>query len=195
MPGTDPSSLNHNNLCKENVVKLWLNITNTASLILWGAKQTPMGGAPGRHCRAVVVLKEVLPPFWTWKEEEQCSGSHCPATLQEEQPWPSHLWPPWTLKKLLRIFSRSSPFFCHGSGTERNRGQSISGQSFLQFKSTWPWKWPSNRVGKLLIPQITWNLSKVRKTNRVWGPLVDTDNSRQSAGCWDWSPSHLANNT
>lgn len=108
---TDPSSLNHNNLCKENVVKLWLNITNTASLILGGAKQTPMEGAPGRHCRAVVVLKEVLPPFWTWKEEEQCSGSHCPATLQEEQPWPSHLWPPWTLKKLLRIFSRSSPFF------------------------------------------------------------------------------------
>lgn len=103
--------------------------------------------------------------------------------------------PPLTSMNSSAYFLQKFNFFCHGSGTERNRGQSISGQSFLQFKSTWPWKWPSNRVGKLLIPQITWNLSKVRKTNRVWGPLVDTDNSRQSAGCWDWSPSHLANDT
>lgn len=45
---------------------MWLKITDTASLILGGAKHlTAMGGAPDRCCRAKKKLKEALPPFWT----------------------------------------------------------------------------------------------------------------------------------
>lgn len=180
---------------------MWLKITKVADCIVLHTTCASLGiSGPWQHKTSkfprerlqmgvadrAIVLKETVAHFWVLHLENSGaqgpparfrSGRSCHPpgwTIASSRPVTQRAFE--TSGNLLRKFRL---FICHDSETNRNQGRSLNEQDFLQFKMVFFAVWAlekrlSNTMGKLLMPQITQNQAKVKKTTRMGGYSVGT---------------------